>query len=90
MEGGSRWDVGVLLFLVDVPALREEFTKTRLAVREGRPGDGPGDLDAVLLGHLVQDVDRGAVAQKDALGVDGYGVIHFAPFDLGTEEVVKR
>lgn len=66
--------------LVDIAALGQQFPESRPTVGESGAHDGPGEFDAVLLGHLVQHGNRGAIAQQYALGVNFYGVTHLIPF----------
>ena len=61
-----------------VPFLPEKLAEPSLAIRERRLRDLPGELDPMLLGHLVQNCNGRTVPKEDALGVDGYGIVQLS------------
>ena len=54
-----------------VASLGQQLLEPRLAVRKVGLGDGTGQSDPLLVRNLVQNIDGGAITQKDAFGVDG-------------------
>ena len=52
-------------------SLRQELFEPGLTVRQIGLGDGTGQGDSILVRDPVQDIDGGAIAQKDTFGVDG-------------------
>ena len=69
----SGWTAGsVRRLFVGVSTLGEEFSQTALTLRKVRLCDCPGEHDAVFIRYSVQNVDWGAVAQEDALGINDY------------------
>ena len=54
-----------------VTSLGKKLFEPGLALRQSGPGDGTGQHDPVVVRYVVQDTDGGAIAQKDALGVNG-------------------
>ena len=53
------------------PSLRQKLFEPGLAVRQICLGDCTGQGDPILVRDLIQDIDGGAIAQKDTFGVDG-------------------
>jgi hypothetical protein len=53
------------------PSLRQKLFDPGLAVRQIRLGDCTGQDDPILVRDLVQDIDGGAIAQKDTFRIDG-------------------
>ena len=53
-----------------VPLLREKLFEPGFPVRKIGLGDRTGQGDPILVRDLVKDIDRGAIAQKYALGVN--------------------
>ncbi len=52
-------------------SLRQKLFEPGLTVRQIGLGDGTGQGDSILVRDPVQDIDGGAIAQKDTFGVDG-------------------
>ncbi len=67
-DGGVSIPEGVLR---SVPLLRQKLFEPVFPVRKIGFGDGTGQGDSILVRDPVQDIDGGAIAQKDTFGVDG-------------------
>ncbi len=68
MTGGVSVAEGVLRA---VPLLLQKLFEPGLPIRKIGLGDGTGQGDSILVRDLVQEIDRSAIAQKYALGVNG-------------------
>ena len=68
MTGGVSVAEGVLRA---VPLLLQKLFEPGLPIRKIGLGDGTGQGDSILVRDLVQEIDRGAIAQKYTLGVNG-------------------
>lgn len=64
------------LLLVYVSTFLQEFSKSRLPVRELGSSHLPGKPDPVIFRDLVQDCDGCAVAEKDPLGIHSHRIVH--------------
>ena len=61
--------------------LREQLAKAGLPICEGGSGDRACELDAVNLADLVENRDRSAIAQQNALRVDSNRIVQVRPLD---------
>jgi len=60
----------------DVAFLDQERSKASFPLGEDRFRNLASEVDPVDLGDVVENGDRGTIAQKDSLGVDSNGIIH--------------
>ena len=67
MTGGVSVLEGVLR---PVPLLRQKLFEPGFPIRKIGLGDGTGQGDPILIRDLVKELDRGAIAQEYALGVN--------------------
>ena len=65
-----------IFFDDDVAFLDEERPKASFPLGEDRLRNLASEVDPIDLGDVVENRDRGAIAQKDSLGVDSNGIIH--------------
>lgn len=70
--GQNSAELRLRVFELDVTLFLEKRPERHFPLRQRGLCDHPCKLDSVVLGHVIQDIDRCAITKKDSLGIHCY------------------